>query len=133
MSKTNRGVKRLEDESKQSKLRTLIKEAPGWLQIIVSVGTMVFGLGVMYNTVNDVKARMDKVEGTNIELIKVTGHINQLDSQIQASTETQKQTNASVSKLADSVDNLGQSVANLQGKLSVMPPIPRHTKGDKQK
>ena len=115
----------MEDKSKESKLRTLIKEAPSWISILISLGTMIFALGVMYNNVQTVKSRMDKLDDTNIQIIRITGAVTNLQTQINNSNEKQKQVNESVSNLTIAVNDLGNSVSNLEGKLDVMPPVRR--------
>lgn len=112
----------MEEQGKQSKLRTLIKEAPAWISIVISLGTMVFALGVMYNNVQSLKGRMDSMQDTNIQVIRMSGQITNLQSQLQSSNITQQQTNMSVGNLTDAVTDLGMSVSNLQGKLNVLPP-----------
>lgn len=112
----------MEDQNKQSKLRTIIKEAPAWISILISVGTMIFALGVMYNNVQSIKGRMDKIDDTNIQMIRMAGQITNLQLQIQNSNITQNRTNQSVDNLTGAVTELGNSVSNLQGKLNAMPP-----------
>lgn len=86
---------------------------------------MIFALGVMFNNVQTVKSRMDKLDDTNIQIIRITGAVNNLQTQINNSNETQKQVNESVSNLTEAVSDLGNSVSNLQGKLDTMPPAHR--------
>jgi methyl-accepting chemotaxis protein len=117
----------VERQGKQSKLRALIKEAPAWISIVISLGTMIFALGVMYNNVQSLKDRMEKADQSSIQVIRMTGQINNLQTQIQNNYQTQQHTNESVDKLTDAVNTLSVSVSNLEGKLNIMPP-PRRRK-----
>lgn len=118
----------MENQGKESKIRTLIKEIPNWVQLLITLGTFIFALGGMYTTVKSLNRRVDRIEDTNVELIRMSGAVSNLQIQIDNSNNTQKQTNESVSKLTDAVNDLGNSVSNLQGKLDTIPnpPPKRH-------
>lgn len=111
----------MENESKEGKLRTVIKEAPAWISILISIGTLIFALGVMHNNVQSIKDRMDKMDDTNLQIIRIDGAINNLQTQVNNTNEIQKRANTSVDGLTDAVTDLGNSVSNLQGKLDTMP------------
>lgn len=115
----------MENKSKEGKLRTIVKEAPAWISILISIGTLIFALGVMHNNVQSVLSRMDKMDDTNLQIIRIDGAISNLQTQVNNTNEIQKRANDSVDGLTDAVVDLGNSVSNLQGKLDTMPPPSR--------
>lgn len=116
----------MEEQGTKSKWSRLLEAFPNYAALLISVGGMIFSLGVMYNNVSSIKDRMDRAEENNIQVIKMTGDLALLHSQLQAASEAQIKTNNSVVDLTDAVNDLEESVSNLQGKLNVMPPPKRH-------
>lgn len=104
-------------EGKGSKVKLFMEELPHWAQLAISLGTMVFGLGVMYNDVATTKAQVDKYGDVATQQVRMAGEIDNLHEQIAESQATQQQTNESVNKLSDSVDKLSISVSRLEGRL----------------
>ena len=94
-----------------------LKSIPDWAGMVFKIGGFIFFAGVMYNDVQNVKSRLDKYEGAQVQQVRMEGEISNLQLQIKQGQETQKQTIEAVTKLADAVNNLSVSVATLQTKL----------------
>jgi hypothetical protein len=99
-----------EGSNKKVGLKAVIEHLPGWIQMLVVIGSMVFSMGVLYNRVNNLEGRVNTQESYPAE-------IGRLQIQIEQANKAQEQTNESVNKLADAVNNLSVSVAKLQGQM----------------
>lgn len=76
-----------------------------------------FGMGVMYATLQDVKAQVNTLSTVPIVNERQDADINNLRQQLVDNKSTQLQTNQYIGKLADAVSSLSTSVARLEGKL----------------
>jgi hypothetical protein len=111
----------LETKGSESKWKELIKNLPNWGALIISIGGIVFSCGVMWNNVSSMNDRMDKQEQANLQMLKLSGDVNLLHYQLEQANKVQDRTNTSVDNLTGAVNDLGESVSNLEGKLSIIP------------
>lgn len=95
----------------------ILSSIPSWVQSGIAVGSLIFGVGAIYNDVQTLKTQVDKAEGAQVQQAMLAGEISGLHDQIVAGNKTQEETNRTVNKLSDSVQDLGLAVSNLQGKL----------------
>lgn len=108
----------MEDEGDKGKsLKGILSSIPSWVQTALAIGGVVFSVGVVYNDVQTLKTQVDKAEGAQVQQAMLAGEISSLHVQIEAGNKTQEETNRTVNKLSDSVQDLGLAVSNLQGKL----------------
>lgn len=112
----------MEDKGNESKLSKIVKAVPNYGALLISIGGIIFSSGVMWNNVNSIKDRVDKLDDNQMQVIKLSGDINLLHNQIEVANDVQGRTNNSVDHLSQAVNELGDSVSNLQGRLSVIPP-----------
>lgn len=118
----------MEREGRESKWQQIIKNLPNWGALIISIGGIVFSCGVMWNNVNNLNDRIEKQESQNLQMLKLSNDVNLLHYQIEQANRTQDKTNESVDNLTGAVNDLGESVSNLEGKLSVVPDRKRNRK-----
>ncbi len=108
----------MEERSDKGKsLRDILSAIPSWVQTLLAVGGIVFAVGAVYNDVQTLKTQVDKAEGAQVQQAMLAGEISSLHVQIEAGNKTQEETNRTVNKLSESVQDLGLAVSNLQGKL----------------
>lgn len=79
-------------------------------QTFVTVGSLVFGGGILYGDVQDIKHDVAKSEG----LVTQT---QVLETKLENAEKTQAETIRVLGKLSESVDSLSKNVARLEGKL----------------
>ncbi len=102
---------------RKSKVVDLLEKIPSWVQLLLTLGTLVFGLGGMYATLQDVKAQVADLKSVPAINARQDSDINSLRQQIIDDRSVQAQTNVQISKLADAVSSLSTSVARLEGML----------------
>lgn len=111
----------METKGGESKRQAVIRSLPNWGALVISIGGIIFSSGVMWNSVNSLNDRMEKQERVNLQMLKLSNDVNLLHYQIEEANKTQDKTNDSVSGLTSAVNDLSESVSNLEGKLSVVP------------
>ena len=79
----------------------------GWTQTFVAVGSLVFGVGMLYGDVQDIKRDVSQTKDLSIQT-KV------LETKLENQKETQDATLQVLSKLTDTVDRLSNSVSRLE-------------------
>ena len=107
----------MERESEGSKVKGILTSIPNWIQSLIGVGGLVFGMGVMYNDLSNVKEKVRDTEDAKVQVAVMSSEISSLHVQIENGNKTQEQTNVAVGKLTDSVSELSVAVGRLQGKL----------------
>lgn len=101
----------------KSKVIGVLEKIPSWVQMLITIGTLIFGLGTMYATLQDVKYQVSNLKDVPVINARQDADINNLRKQMEDDKTTQSQTNGYISKLADAVSSLSTSVARLEGKL----------------
>ena len=81
-----------------------------WSTTIVTVGSLVFGGGILYADVQDIKRDVSKSEGLVVQT-------QVLETKLANAEKTQEITIKVLEKLSDNVDKLSRSVARLEGQL----------------
>lgn len=107
----------MESQGEGSKVKGFLSQIPSWVQMLVGVGGLIFGLGVMYNDVQTLKSKVGDSEEAKVQVAVMSSEISSLHVQIEQGNKTQEQTNIAVGKLTDSVTDLSVAVSRLQGKL----------------
>ncbi|MNQ48939.1 hypothetical protein D3C85_628270 [compost metagenome] len=82
-----------------------------WASTGVTVGSLVFGGGVLYADVQDIKRDISKGEGLAVQT-------QVLETKLTNAEKVQEKTILVLEKLSDNVDKLSQNVARLEGQLS---------------
>lgn len=81
-----------------------------WATTIVTVGSLVFGGGILYADVQDIKNDVSQSEGLAVQT-------RILEVKLENSERTQEATIRVLEKLSDNVEKLSTSVARLEGQL----------------
>lgn len=81
-----------------------------WTSTAITVGSLVFGGGVLYADVQDIKRDVSKSEGLAIQT-------QVLETKLTNAEKVQEKTIVVLEKLSDNVDKLSQNVARLEGQL----------------
>lgn len=81
-----------------------------WTQTFLAVGSLVFGVGMLYGDVQDIKRQVSQTGDLEAQT-KV------LEERIASSDKTQAAMTTVLGKLSDNVESLSRSVARLEGKL----------------
>lgn len=81
-----------------------------WTQTLLAVGSLVFGVGMLYGDVQDIKRQVSQ-NGDLEAQTKV------LEERIASSDKNQAAMTIILGKLSDNVESLSKSVARLEGKL----------------
>lgn len=83
----------------------------GWTQTLVAVGSLVFGVGMLYGDVQDIKRDVSQTKDLSVQT-KV------LETKLENQKETQEATLQVLGKLTDTVDRLSISVSKLEGQIN---------------
>ncbi|MNS33464.1 hypothetical protein D3C72_655790 [compost metagenome] len=83
----------------------------GWTQTLVAVGSLVFGVGMLYGDVQDIKRDVSQTKDLSVQT-KV------LETKLENQKETQEATLEVLGKLTDTVDRLSISVSKLEGQIN---------------
>lgn len=86
------------------------KKLSEWVTTIVTVGSLVFGGGILYADVQDIKTDVSKGEGLVVQT-------QILETKLAHAERVQEKTISVLERLSTNVDRLGQSVARLEGEL----------------
>lgn len=81
-----------------------------WTQTLLAVGSLVFGVGMLYGDVQDIKRQVSQTGDLEAQT-KV------LEERLSSSDKTQAAMTTVLGKLSDNVESLSKSVARLEGKL----------------
>lgn len=81
-----------------------------WSTTIVTVGSLVFGGGILYADVQDIKRDVSKSEGLVVQT-------QVLETKLANAEKTQEMTIKVLERLSDNVEKLSTSVAKLEGQL----------------
>lgn len=117
----------MEGKDPKGKWWEIVKVLPNYASLIISIGGIIFSLGVMYNSLNTMKARMDSMDNTNLMVLRLDGRLQVLNNQIVNNGRIINSTSGSVQDLSDAINDMGVSISVLQDRLSVLPP-PRKTR-----
>lgn len=79
----------------------------GWTQTLVAVGSLVFGVGMLYGDVQDIKRDVSQTKDLSVQT-KV------LETKLENQKATQDATLQVLGKLTDTVDRLSNSVSRLE-------------------
>lgn len=79
----------------------------GWTQTFVAVGSLVFGVGMLYGDVQDIKRDVSQTKDLSVQT-KV------LETKLENQKATQDATLQVLGKLTDTVDRLSNSVSRLE-------------------
>lgn len=82
-----------------------------WASTGVTVGSLVFGGGVLYADVQDIKRDVSKSEGLAVQT-------QVLETKLNNAEKVQEKTILVLEKLSDNVEQLGVNVARLEGQLN---------------
>ncbi|MNZ57948.1 hypothetical protein D3C78_759440 [compost metagenome] len=82
-----------------------------WASTGVTVGSLVFGGGVLYADVQDIKRDVSKSEGLAVQT-------QVLETKLNNAEKVQEKTILVLEKLSDNVEQLGVNVARLEGRLN---------------
>ena len=82
-----------------------------WASTGVTVGSLVFGGGVLYADVQDIKRDVSKSEGLAVQTQVLEAKLNNAE-------KVQEKTILVLEKLSDNVEQLGVNVARLEGQLN---------------
>lgn len=105
------------EDVRKSKIISLLEKIPSWVQMVVTLGTLIFGIGTMYASIQDLKGQMISLKDVPAIDARQDADLLSLHQQINDDKATQLQTAANIDKLADAVSSLSTSVARLEGKL----------------
>ena len=96
------------------KLDDMVKSIPSWLQALITVGGLVFSVGVLYADVQGIKRDN---EGSNAVLNKhseLLSQIGVIDSKLQTQDKTNERLIYSMDKLSTAAETLSVNVARLE-------------------
>lgn len=91
-------------------MKTWSERLSSWSTTAVTVGSLVFGVGILYADVQDIKHDVSRSEGLVVQT-------QVLETKLANAEKTQEKTIEVLEKLSDNVDKLGKSVARLEGQL----------------
>lgn len=89
---------------------TIGSNITSWITTGTTVGSLVFGGGILYGDVSDIKRDVAKTEGLVVQT-------QVLDAKLANAEKVQEKTIKVLEKLSDNVDKLSQNVARLEGQL----------------
>lgn len=81
-----------------------------WVSTGITAGSLVFGGGILYGDVSDIKRDVAKTEGLVVQT-------QVLDAKLANAEKVQEKTIVVLEKLSDNVDKLSENVARLEGQL----------------
>jgi hypothetical protein len=85
----------------------LTSKVSGWTQTLVAVGSLVFGVGMLYGDVQDIKRDVSQTKDLSVQT-KV------LETKLENQKQTQDATLLVLGKLTDTVERLSNSVSRLE-------------------
>jgi hypothetical protein len=85
----------------------LTSRVSGWTQTLVAVGSLVFGVGMLYGDVQDIKRDVSQTKGLSVQT-------QVLETKLANQKETQEATLKVLERLTDTVDKLSTGVARLE-------------------
>lgn len=90
---------------------SLAKSMPAWTQTLIAVGSLVFGVGMLYGDVQDIKRDVSQAKDLSVQT-KV------LETKLENQKETQEATLVVLGKLTDNVSRLSDTVSRLEVQIS---------------
>lgn len=81
-----------------------------WVSTGITAGSLIFGGGILYADVTDIKQSVAKTEG-------LSAQTQVLETKLANAEKVQERTILVLEKLSDNVDKLGENVARLEGQL----------------
>jgi hypothetical protein len=90
-----------------------LKLIPSWVQVMFTVGGLVFGGGILYADVQDIKKGQERTEVVLSQYSQTVGQVGVLETRIALADKTNERIMAALEKLSGAVEVLGVSVARI--------------------
>jgi hypothetical protein len=97
---------------------SILKSIPAWVQVGVTVGGLVFGGGVLYADVQDIKVGLERSESVISRHSEMVGQISGLEIKLTSAEKVNEKVIAAVEKLSGAVEILSINVARLEERTS---------------
>lgn len=91
---------------------SLMEAVPAWAQAVVTAGSLVFGGGILYGDVQDIKKGLNKSEAAVVQ-------IHSLSAELTEAKKSNEKVISSVDKLSEAVATLSINVARLEERSNV--------------
>lgn len=108
-------------EAKSSEDRKWWKLIPSYGQLLWGIGGMLITIGITYAQVQSNTKKLDSLSDSQVKTAEIVGEISNLHYQIEQANKTQEQTNLAVIDLTKSVNELGNAVSRLEGRIDDTP------------
>lgn len=90
-----------------------LKLIPSWVQVLFTVGGLVFGGGVLYADVQDIKKGQERTEVVLSQYSQTVGQVSGLEIKLALADKTNERIMTALEKLSGAVDVLSVSVARI--------------------
>lgn len=90
----------------------LLEAVPAWAQVVVTAGSLVFGGGILYGDVRDIKQGLEKSE-------QAVGQISSLKVELTEAKKSNEKVVSAVDKLSEAVNVLSVNVARLEERQNI--------------
>lgn len=85
----------------------VMEAVPAWAQVVVTAGSLVFGGGILYGDVQDIKQGLNKSEAAVVQ-------IHSLSVELTEAKKSNEKVVSAVDKLSEAVATLSVNVARLE-------------------
>ena len=85
----------------------VMEAVPAWAQVVVTAGSLVFGGGILYGDVQDIKQGLNKSEAAVVQ-------IHSLSAELTEAKKSNEKVVSAVDKLSEAVATLSVNVARLE-------------------
>lgn len=90
-----------------------VKSIPSWVQVLFTIGTLVFGVGVLYADVQDIKKGQQRTEVVLSQYSQTISQVAGLEIKLATEAKTNEKIMATLDKLSGAVEVLSISVARI--------------------
>lgn len=90
-----------------------LRAVPSWVQVMFTVGGLVFGGGVLYADVQDIKKGQERTEEVLSQYATTVGQVSSLEVKLALADKTNEKIMTALEKMSGAVEVLSVSVARI--------------------
>lgn len=90
-----------------------VKSIPSWVQVLFTVGGLIFGIGILYADVQDIKRGQQRTESVLSQYSQTISQVSSLEIKLAQEAKTNEKIMTTLDKLSGGMEVLSISLARI--------------------
>lgn len=99
------------------RIRDMLSKIPSYVQLLITIGGMVFAMGIMYSDVQGLKQEVGTLSQINLRNAALSNQLVVMQEQLKVSERNQERTSLAIENLSASINRLSMSLVRLESRL----------------